>query len=1041
MNIRLLPVLLGLLTVLLELSLCPTALADQVDFANDVRPILADTCYQCHGPDEESRAAGLRLDRPDEALAVIEPGDAAASELITRLLASDADLVMPPPDSGKSLRPEQIQTLKRWIDQGAEFQSHWAFLAPERPAIPVVETDAAIKNPIDAFVQAKLQATAITPSAPASAETLIRRLSLDLTGLPPEPALIDQWAPRLRGDGDAESANAAYAQLVNHLLSSEHFGERWARLWLDAARYADSDGYEKDKPREAWFYRDWVIRSFNQDRPYDDFIIRQIAGDLLPDATQDDRVATGFLRNSMVNEEGGADPEQFRMEAMFDRMDAVGKSILGLTIQCAQCHTHKYDPIQHEEYYGLFAYLNNTHDAIIPVYTDAQQAQADQVTADVSKLEQQIKTQIPDWHAQLIAWADQAAQRSLPQWQTPPLEFLDRTLGGSKFLEQPDGSYLCQGYAPTNFRPQATGTFDGDRLTGVRLELLTHPNLPRNGPGRSIDGTWALSEISGQVVLSGAPDKVIPMKFGRAVADRSPQVAELKPRYDNKKDNKRTTGGIDFAIDGDDATAWTNEIDTPQANQDQTAWFELAQPIEIPDQQTATVEIHLAQRHGGWNSDDNQTFNIGRFRVSLTADPIPEFAPLPIAVAALLKKPSADWSADDTAVVFSHWRTTRPELEPINQQIDSAWASYPRGTTQLTLASRNRPRTTSLLHRGEFLSPGVEVRPHVPDFLHDMQPSDAPSRLQFARWLVDRDSPTTARSIVNRIWQAYFGTGLVETSDDLGTQSSPPSHPELLDYLAVELMENGWRLKHLHRLIVGSATYQQSSDLTPELAQRDPQNRLLARAARFRVPAETVRDITLAASGLLDREVGGRSVYPPAPEFLFQPPVSYGPKVWDVARDSQRYRRALYTFRFRSVPYPMLENFDAVPGNLSCVRRSLSNTPMQALTSLNEPMFLECSIALAAKTLGETPDADDAQRIDFAFRRCTGRLPTDSERTVLVDYLDRQRQRIAAGELDPEQIISPAALLDVRDCPPDQLAAWGLLCRVIVNLDETITRE
>ncbi|MDM4017234.1 PSD1 and planctomycete cytochrome C domain-containing protein [Roseiconus lacunae] len=1025
-------------SALMLAAICDASESQSLDYATDVRPILADACFHCHGPDEESRAAGLRLDDPDEASAVIDIDDPDASELLKRILETDSDLKMPPPDSGKQLTESQIKLLRKWIEQGAAFQSHWAFTAPVRPTLPIVRQSNWIKNEIDAFVLKRLESEGLSPSPPASTQTLIRRLSLDLTGLPPEPDFVLRWTSRLDQGGEP-----AYVELVETLLSSQHYGEHWGRLWLDAARYADSDGYEKDKPRQAWFYRDWVIDSLNRDRPYDDFLIRQVAGDLLPGATQDDHVATGFLRNSMVNEEGGADPEQFRMEAMFDRMDAIGKSILGLTIQCSQCHSHKYDPITHDEYYGLFAFLNNTHDAIVPVYTDSEQHQRDRVLQQVADLRKQAKASISDWQPRLMQWAEETANRPQPIWKAIELEFLDQTLGGSKFLHQGDQSYLCQGYAPTNFNPQGTGRFDGKRMTGLRLELLMHPNLPKGGPGRSVDGTWALSEITAEVVLSGQPDRSIPLKFVRAVADRSPEQADLKSRYDNRKKTKRVTGGIEYAIDGDATTAWTNEVDTPQSNIPQIAWFELAEPIEIPEGQHASLTVHLAQRHGGWNSDDNQTFNLGRFRVSVTGDSLPDRSPLPVAIAEILDRPRPQWSEHDIDRLLTHWLPSVDDGKDWHEKIQAAWQSHPNPITQLTLASRKRPRQTSLLDRGDFLSPKHEVQPHVPEFLHELSPSDEPPRLQFARWLASPHSPTTARSMVNRIWQRYFAVGIVETSDDLGTQGSPPSHPLLLDYLATELMANGWSLKSIHRLIVTSATYRQSSDVTEQLLTKDPRNRLLARAARFRVPAETVRDITLSASGLLHPVVGGPSVYPPAPGFLFLPPVSYGPKVWNVETDRDRYRRALYTFRFRSVPYPMLENFDAVPGNLSCVRRSVSNTPMQALTSLNEPVFLECAIALAAKVMRQCADGEglDRDRIELAFRRCLARAPRDDERRVLESFLRQQRERIQSGELSAEDVLTPGKLLQTEGLDRKELATWSLLCRVILNLDETITRE
>ncbi|MCC9602367.1 PSD1 and planctomycete cytochrome C domain-containing protein [Stieleria sp. JC731] len=1010
----------------------------ELDYASDVRPILADACFHCHGPDEEGRKAGLRLDVADDAAAVIDHDAPDQSELLLRILEPDPDLKMPPPDSGKQLTAQQTEIIRQWLRQGATFQSHWAFSNPTRPTLPEVENKQWGRNGIDAFVLRKLELEGLHPSPTASPTTLVRRLSLDLTGLPPEPEFVRHWTGQLKTRG-----NDAYLELVEHLLGSQHYGEHWGRMWLDAARYADSDGYEKDKPREAWFYRDWVINSLNQDRPYDDFLIRQIAGDLLPEATQDDFVATGFLRNSMVNEEGGADPEQFRMEAMFDRMDAVGKAILGLTIQCGQCHSHKYDPLTHEEYYGLFAYLNDTHDAIIPVYTDEQQHQRDQVLQRIENIRQDAKNSIDGWQTRLDLWAKQAVVLPESTWQTLQLDFLDRTIGGSKFLLQPDGSFLCQSYAPTNFNPQGTGVYSGERITALRLELLKHPNLPKGGPGRSIEGTWALSEFTAEAILSGTPDKTIPLKFSRAAADRSPATADLKPHYDNRGKDKRVTGGIEFAIDGDSKTAWTNEVDSPQSNIPQTAWFELAEPIEIPEGQHATIIVHLAQRHGGWNSDDNQTFNIGRFRVSATSEPLPKSDPLPIAVQEVLQQPSEKWNDLQRDIVFTHWLSIEPEGNAWYQQIQAAWEDHPQSTTQLTLASRTDHRKTHLLARGDFLNPQQEVQPHVPEFLHPLQPSDEPARLQLARWLASDESPTTARSIVNRIWQRYFGTGIVETSDDLGTQGSPPTHPELLDYLATELVQQDWSLKAIHRLIVTSATYRQSSDVTEELLTQDPNNRLLARGARFRVPAETVRDITLAASGLLNDHVGGPSVHPPAPDFLFVPPVSYGPKVWNVDTDDNRYRRALYTFRFRSVPYPMLENFDAVPGNLSCVRRSVSNTPMQALTSLNEPLFMECSIALAAKLLRQVNDASnvDATRIQTAALRCLGRAPSEHEQTLLTEFLQQQRERVDAEQLSADDILTAGKLLDLEGLDRNELATWTLLCRVILNLDETITRE
>lgn len=1036
------------------------AMSGEIDYDRDVRPILSQHCYQCHGPDPETREAGLRLDIGDEAANVIDVDSPADSELLVRILDTDPDLVMPPPGTAKPLSSEQVQVLRQWIEGGARFQEHWAFVPPTRPDLPTTSLDEWTRNPIDAFVARKLEDEGLRPSKPADAATLIRRLSLDLTGLPPTPERVDRFVSELVEASDAEQV---YQSLVSELLDSPHYGERWGRLWLDAARYADSDGYEKDKPREAWFYRDWVIDSFNGDRSFDDFIIRQVAGDLMPNATQDDHVATGFLRNSMVNEEGGADPEQFRMEAMYDRMDAIGKSVLGLTIQCAQCHTHKYDPIQHDDYYGLFAYLNNTSDAIIPVFTETDQAKRAAVLAIVADEESQLKRQYPDWARRMSEWESDVDGQSVVQWTTPELDFIENTVAGIRYRRISDGSYLPEGYRPTQFEPTAVGRYDANRLSAMRIEMLNHPSLARSGPGRSIDGTWALSEIKLKVALSSDPEKFTAVTFASARADLSPAKADLQKRYNNKKPGAkkdpapRVTGPVDYAIDGDVTTAWTNEVGQPLANKSQVAWFELETPIEIPDGEHLLFNLALVQKHGGWNSDDNQTFSIGRHRVSFTGDALPDsqFASdangddwdsaslIPIYVRDALAVPTDERSDVENSILFSYWRTTQTEFAETNERIAAAWATHPHGSTQLTLQQLSSPRVTSVLNRGDFLSPTHEVQPHTPEFLNAMPPSDEPDRLRFARWLVSRDSPTTARAFVNRVWQAYYGIGLVETSDDLGSQSAPPSHSELLDWLAVDFMQNSWSMKTLHRTIVTSATYRQSSKTRLDLAEVDPYNRLIARGARFRVPAETVRDIALSASGLLSKKVGGPSVTPPAPGFLFEPPVSYGPKTWEEAVDDDRYRRAIYTFRFRSVLYPMLEAFDAVPGNVSCVRRGNSNTPMQALTLLNEPLFMECAAGLADRAINECL-GDDAERCEFVLRQCIVRRPDATEVDALTTFVRQQRERFNSGELDADQMLNqlPKTLAGfASDTDKSEWAVWALASRVALSLDETITRD
>jgi hypothetical protein len=954
----------------------------------------------------------------------------------------------------------------------------------------------------------------------------LRRLSLDLIGLPPTIAEIDAFL--------ADSSVQAYENAVERLLDSPHYGERWARIWLDAARYADSDGYEKDKSRQVWAYRDWVINSFNRNLPYDQFVVEQIAGDLLPNPAQDQLVATGFLRNSMINEEGGVDPEQFRMEAMFDRMDAIGKGVLGLTIQCAQCHSHKYDPLTQEEYYRMFAFLNNSHEANIAAHTAVELMQRADILRQIREIEDELKHQTTDWAERLARWED-SVSGSQPEW-TIIQATEDDTSGGQKMYRLKDGSYLCQGYAPTKHDVVVTATTQVQNITAIRLEQLNDPNLPLGGPGRSIKGTSALTEFKVKVKPFGKPGEEAWVKFVKASADINPPEKPLEAIYYDKTDKTRVTGAVDFAIDGKDETAWSIDLGPGRRNKACKAVFVAETPIAFPD--GVELEVHLVQNHGGWNSDDNQNHNLGRFRLSVTAAADPSADPLPVDVRAALAIPREQRTPSQIASLFSYWRGTVPEFQSANEKIEELWKQHPEGSSQLVLNERAELRMTHLLERGDFLKPAAPVAPGVPAFLHPLPVGAPPTRLTFARWLADRQSPTTARSFVNRVWQTYFGTGLVATSEDLGSQSESPTHPELFDWLAVEFMQpsnahpltkggpggigstvadaagnqsakpetseirnssselqatppsppllrgggnespllrggdsegavltggegaatqprggdgvvglraarNAWDIKHLHRLIVTSATYRQSSKVSRDLLTRDPLNRLLARAPRLRVDAEVVRDIALAASGLLDPAVGGPSVYPPAPEFLFLPPASYGPKIWNTDKGAGQFRRAVYTFRYRSVPYPALQAFDAPNGDFSCVRRTRSNTPLQALTSLNEPIFLECARALARHVLTEG-GSTDSERIKLAFRRCVARPPTERESAKIAALLDKETQRFADGQHNPWDLAAadpehPPAL--PAGATPAQLAAWTAVSRVLLNLDETITKE
>jgi hypothetical protein len=1012
---------------------CGASEPRSVDFTRDVRPILADKCFHCHGPDPESREADMRLDlweSTDDILGaeqVIVPSEPDESELVVRITAEDADMRMPPADSGKSLTPQQIETLRNWVAQGAPYKQHWAFVPPVRPAEPRVDDSKWVQNPIDRFVMARLEQEQLAASPPADPTLLLRRLSLDLIGLPPT---LDEVAA-FQANVDAHGRAEAYRREVERLLASPHYGERWGRVWLDAARYADSDGYEKDKPRDVWMYRDWVIKALNDDLPYDQFLVAQVAGDLLPHPTRDDLVATGFLRNSMTNAEGGIDPEQFRMEAMFDRMDAIGKAVLGLTVQCAQCHTHKYDPLTQTEYYEMFSFLNNCHEEQITVYTDEDEARRQQLLAEIGQIENELRAAHPDWQERMAAW-ETGFRNQEPEWTIvrPKLD----TSGGQKHYVLDDGSALAAGYAPTQITTEFPVEVRDTKIAAVRLELLNDPSLPHGGPGRSLYGLCALTELAATVAPLDNPERTAELKFKSASADVNPPECEVEKIFDDGKGTRRVTGPSRFAIDGDELTAWGIDVGPGRSNVPRKAVFVLDKPIDAAA--GVRITFKLVQKHGEPYEIDTYNNSLGRFRFSITPSADAVADPLPVA---------ADTAAQ-AAAAFSVWRTTVPEWQDANERIEALWHKHPRGTSQLVVRERHSPRKTYRLDRGNFLAPAEEVNPGVPAFLHPLADDGPTHRLAFARWLADRKSPTTARAMVNRIWQAYFGIGLVTTAEDLGTQGDTPSHPELLDWLAVEFMEQDWSLKHLHRLIVLSATYQQSSVIHPEQLARDPDNRLLERGPRFRVDAEVVRDIALATSGLLNRQVGGPSVYPPAPEFLFQPPASYALKRWHYDTGPQKYRRAMYTFRFRSVPYPALQNFDAPNGEVACARRVRSNTPLQALTTLNEDLFLECARALAGEIVTEG-GADDAERLSYAVRRCLAREPQDQELEVLQAFLDRQRERFAAGGVDPAPLVSGnhqplEGFADVSSHSNlTELASWTALARVVLNLDETITKE
>jgi mono/diheme cytochrome c family protein len=828
-----------------------------VDFNRDVRPILSKNCFSCHGPDEGQRKAGLRLDRRDAATRPLEsgataivPGDPEKSELIFRVTEPDETIRMPPRKAGDRLSDPEIATLRRWVEQGAPFSEHWAFVAPVARPSPTVRDRAWPRNGIDPWILERLEREGLRPSPEADRFALLRRASLDLRGLPPTPEELDAF--------EADTAPGSYERAVDRFLADPAFGERWARVWLDLARYADSAGYGSDPLRpNIYRYRDWVIDAFNRNLPYDQFTIEQLAGDLLPDPTLDQKIATAFHRNTMTNTEGGTDDEEFRVAAVKDRTDSTMQIWMGLTFGCAKCHSHKYDPISQSDYYSLFAFFNQTADTdqpderpTLPAPTADQTHKLAEIDRQVAELKRQLDEPAPELSASQAAWEAQLRER-VP--------------------------------SPARFAP----LYAGVAAVAPRARYLGLP-----GPVRAA--------------------------FDTPSPDRAPEQAEAVARY------------------------YRSKI-APQR-----------QPL--------------------------------RDRIAVLEKSRPEIAAVPVMV----------------------------ELPP------------------------DKRRATHLLNKGNFLDPGATVEAAVPSAFHPW-PQDAPrNRLGLARWLVDPRNPLTARVAVNRLWAQLFGTGLVETEEDFGTQGEPPSHPELLDWLAIEYLRGGWDTKAMLRLMVTSATYRQSSRVTPDQLAQDPRNRLLSRSPRFRLEAEMVRDQALALSGLLSRRVGGPSVFPPQPDGLWQAAFN-GQRTWATSAGADRHRRGLYTFWRRTVPYPSMAAFDAPSREICAVRRVRTNTPLQALVTLNDPVYVEAAQAMARRIVREGGSNTD-ERVRFALRLALGRpaAPEQAARLaeLYVSELEHYRADPEAARLLATDPIGPLP----GGMAPAELAAWTTVANVLLNLDAVLTR-
>ncbi len=1010
------------------------AAAAQIDYATQIQPILSENCFHCHGPDENTREAGLRLDSHEGATAKSEEhalaivvGDPDASELMNRILNKDPDEVMPPPDQHKPVSEAEAALLKKWIKEGAPYSKHWAFVAPVKQQLPMPAA-----NPIDSFVKSALKEQGLSLSPTAPAEIIARRLHLDVVGLPPSPSQIDSFVSEYKVD-----PKAAVANRVDQLLASNHFGEKWARHWLDIARYSDSNGFEKDLPREQWSYRDWVINAINRDMPYDQFLIEQIAGDMLPDRTQEQVVASGFLRNGMVNEEGAIIPEQFRTEGKFDEMDTIGRATIGISLQCARCHTHKFDPITHDEYFGMFAFLNDTYETESWVYNSEQKSLLERLKNEVKILEDQVKSNNPAWQSELATWEADERKKSV-SWTVLDTDKQILDGGLNHPVELADHSTLILGHR-TNFgllyfeaEPKLSG------ITGLRLEALRHLDLPFGGPGRGPRGGFAISEIGVDVQAPGSNE----WKEVKTISASADFIAPERlftdvftPFPERDKDVVRKLGPASFLNDGNELFGWYPDRGPVLRHTDSAAVIQFTEPLNMPP--GTRMKIRVIQVHGG-GKDGLENNQLGRVRFSLTQDVAPVASSYNHAATLAIEKAADARTADDEAELFRAWRLQSSAAAAINAKIAALEKQYPEAETSVLNIEARPPadrRPTYLLDRGEWNLPKHEVKPHVMAALHPMT-SETTTRLDFARWLAARESPLAARVQVNRVWQAIFGSGFVVTPEDFGVRAPRPEHLELFDWLAVDFMDGKWSLKSLLRTVLTSEVYLQDSRVTPELLERDPANRMLARGPRFRVEAEVLRDLALSVGGLIYHREGGPGVYPPVPQSVIDNNF-VKPEYWIAAEAPERYRRSIYLFRKRSMPDPVLSSFDAPYGDFSCSLRQRTNSPLSALTSLNESIFVEAARGLAARVLSEA-GSSEIERIDYAYRLCTGRLATPEEVETVKTFLREQRTRLDSGDLVATEILGGSVPVNTD---PKVAAAWVITARVLLNLDETLNKN
>jgi hypothetical protein len=999
----------------------------KVDFNRDVRGILADNCYMCHGPDAKEVQGGLRLDLREIATkeaesgeVAIVPGKIADSELIRRILSDDESEMMPPPDSHKKLNATQKELLKSWIAEGAEYKDHWAFIPPRRREFPKVKNAQWAVTDVDKFVLAQLEAKGMEPSQEASRETLIRRVSLDLRGFPPTLEEIDGYVN--------DNSPNAYELMVDRMIASPHFGEKLARIWMDLARYGDTNGYHYDSTRQVWMWRDWVIKAYNENMPFDQFTVEQLAGDLMPNATVQQKIASGFNRNTRYNEEGGADPEEWRVEYAKDRVRTLGQVWLGMTVGCAECHSHKYDPISQKEFYQLYAFFNSLDEPgsqghrqkyppLLEVPTEEQNAKVAQLQKDVEAIRKQITEQLvhvkyeeptdlaePTTAAVDELWIDDAApdgaklQGDAPGWNwVNKAEFAVHS--GERATKR-TGAGLNQHFF-TDAKEQLE-IKDGDIL--FAWVFIPAENPPKTIQLQFNDGTWEHRAFWGERKGYGAGEAANNHHIGDLPKPGQWTRLEVPAKDVGLKVGGKLNGWAFTQFDGTvyyDAAGVTRTVPDNRPARSLAFWTSnVKKEKKVPNNVKDAIKV----------AEDKRT---------------PQHV-----------KAIRDYYFENVhAGTKSTFNELRQKIKVAEDGMKKAKESTPFQLVSVEMAT---PRPAHMLVRGEFDKPGEKVERETPKVFPALAEDSPRNRLGLAKWLVTGDHPMTARVTVNRYWAQLFGNGIVESIGDFGHLGSFPTHPDLLDYLAAEFVESGWDTKHVIKLMVMSKAYRQSPVNHQRYDELDPQNHLLSRSPRFRLPAEEIRDSALQAAGLLNTKVGG------PPSFPYQPRDYYRGKLggwsWNVSPNEEQYRRGMYTFWRRTTPYPTFVIFDAPDRSQCVVSRARTNTPLQALVTLNDPQFVEAARVFAQRVLADVPGDDDA-RIATAFRRAVARTPSDPELAILKRLLGSERKHYQSKPEDAQQLVKAGSFPPAKNLDAVEHAAWTAVCNAILNLDEMINRE